>query len=420
MITYRYETGIIVKLLTDNSAFAQCDLRPDEFGDNQLREVYQTIETLFNRGEAVNWLTVAEYLISQGGPDFHAFLASLLSDTPPVSDLDVYVNAVRRGNEVRKAQDIGHRLLNDSSQEGVIDSAVRDLMTLSMPAKRYDHSVNTALKMAVGEVDLAFEGKAAGITTGLIDLDTMLGGLHGGDLVIIGARPAMGKTALMLNMALAAVGAGNRVGVFSGEQGVSQIGQRLIAIQGRVPIMRMRNGNMLDEDWPKLSAAVSSLKDRGLEIFDKPSPTLSDIVRKARHWHYTHGVKALYLDYLQRVKTTSKAPRHEAIGEIAAGLKELARELDIPLVVLAQVNREVEKRTNKRPLMGDLKDSGTIEQEADQIFMLYRDEVYNDETKDKGIAEISIEKNRHGRTGRIDLVWKGEYLRFENRMRVVA
>jgi replicative DNA helicase len=120
------------------------------------------------------------------------------------------------------------------------------------------------------------------------------------------------------------------------------------------------------------------------------------------------------------VKITTKAPRHEAIGEIAAGLKELARELNIPVIALAQVNREVEKRVNKRPFMGDLKDSGTIEQEADQIFMLYRDEVYNEETKDKGLAEINIEKNRHGSTGRVDLAWRGEYLRFENLMRAVA
>jgi replicative DNA helicase len=420
MITYRYETGIIVKLLTDNSAFAQCDLRADEFGDEQLRTIYQAIETLIGRGDAVNWLTVAEYLINQGAPDFHGLLASLLAETPAVSDLEVYVTAVRRGHEIRKAQDIGDRLVNDSAQEGVIDSAIRDLMTLSMPAKRYDYSLNAAIKLAADEIDQAYQGKVIGLTTGLMDLDSMLGGLHGGDLVIIGARPAMGKTALMLNMALAALLAGNNVGIFSGEQGVAQIGQRLLAIQGRVPIMRMRNGNMHEEDLTKLSAAGNSLQDRGLMIFDKPAPTLSDIVRKARHWCYTQGTKAIYLDYLQRVKTTSKAPRHEAIGEIAAGLKELARELNVPLVVLAQVNREVEKRTNKRPLMGDLKDSGTIEQEADQIFMLYRDEVYHDDTKDKGLAEISIEKNRHGKTGRVDLVWKGECLRFENRKRAVA
>jgi replicative DNA helicase len=248
----------------------------------------------------------------------------------------------------------------------------------------------------------------------------MLGGLHGGDLVIVGARPAMGKTALMLNMAASALMAGFPVGVFSGEQGVSQITQRLIAIQGRIPVMRMRNGSLIGEDWSKLSAAVASLKDRGMYIFDKPAPTLSDIVRRARSWHYNHGIKAIYLDYLQRVKITTKAPRHEAIGEIAAGLKELARELNIPVIALAQVNREVEKRVNKRPFMGDLKDSGTIEQEADQIFMLYRDEVYNEETKDKGLAEINIEKNRHGSTGRVDLAWRGEYLRFENLMRAVA
>jgi replicative DNA helicase len=321
---------------------------------------------------------------------------------------------------MRKARLIGAQLIEGAAGEGTIDAAIRDLMTLALPAQKFDYNLNAAIKLAIDEIDEACEGKAPGLTTGLADLDKMLGGLHGGDLVIVGARPAMGKTALMLNMAASALMAGFPVGVFSGEQGVSQITQRLIAIQGRIPVMRMRNGSLIGEDWSKLSAAVASLKDRGMYIFDKPAPTLSDIVRRARSWHYNHGIKAIYLDYLQRVKITTKAPRHEAIGEIAAGLKELARELNIPVIALAQVNREVEKRVNKRPFMGDLKDSGTIEQEADQIFMLYRDEVYNEETKDKGLAEINIEKNRHGSTGRVDLAWRGEYLRFENLMRAVA
>lgn len=420
MIEHSYEAGIIARLLTDGSAIAQCDLTPGEFDNRQLREVYEAIEALNNRGDVADWLSVSGYIAEQGGPSYHGFLAELLKETPSTTQLPMYVNAVRKANETRKARDIGSRLIEQASVEGAVDEAVRELLTLSMPVQKFDYTINAALKIAVEDIDSAFNGHAPGVTTGLLDLDSMLGGLHGGDLVIIGARPAMGKTALMLNMSAAALIAGNPVGLFSGEQGVSQITQRLIAIQGRVPIMRMRNGSMLDEDWPKLSAAVSQLKDKNLHIFDKPAPTLSDIVRRARSWHYNHGVRAIYIDYLQRIKVDKRAPRHEAVGEIAAGLKELARELNIPVVALAQVNREVEKRVNKRPFMGDLKDSGTIEQEADQIFMLYRDEVYNEESTDKGRAEINIEKNRHGSIGRVDVIWRGEYLRFENHMRAVA
>lgn len=421
MIEHSYEAGIIVRLLTDNSSVAQCDLTPGEFDNLQLREVYTAIEALNNRGDAADWLSVASYIGEQGGPSYHGFLAALLKDTPSTTQLPMYANAVRKANEMRKARLIGSKLIAGAEAEGAIDDAIRELLALSLPVQKFDYTLNAALKIAVDDIDAAFNGHAPGVTTGLMDLDSMLGGFHGGDLIIVGARPAMGKTALMLNMAAAALMANNPAGVFSGEQGVSQITQRMIAIQGRVPIMRMRNGSMLDEDWPKLSAAVSQLKDRNLHVFDKPAPTLSDIVRRARFWHYNHGIKIVYIDYLQRIKVDKRMPRHEAVGEIAAGLKELARELDIPVVALAQVNRDVEKRVNKRPFMGDLKDSGTIEQEADQVFMLYRDEVYNEDSKDKGLAEINIEKNRHGSTGRVDLVWRGEYLRFENReMRAVA
>jgi len=420
MIEHSYEAGILVRLLTDPSAIPQCDLTPTEFDNRQYREVYEAIEALSNRGDAVDWLSAASYISEQGGPDYHSVLAALLKDTPSTTQLPMYVNAVRKANEMRKAAQIGSKLVQGAAGEGAVDDAIRELLTLSMPVQKFDYTMNAALKIAVDDIDEAFEGRTPGITTGLIDLDSMLGGLHAGDLIVIGARPSMGKTALMLNMSAAALMAGSPVGVFSGEQGVSQITQRLIAIQGRVPVMRMRNGKLIDEDWPKISSAVSQLKDKNFQIFDKPAPTLSDIVRRARSWHYNHGIKAIYIDYLQRIKVDKRAPRHEAVGEIAAGLKELARELNIPVITLAQVNREVEKRVNKRPFMGDLKDSGTIEQEADQIFMLYRDEVYNEESQDKGKAEINIEKNRHGSTGRVDVIWRGEYLRFENHLRAVS
>jgi len=420
MIEHSYEAGILVRLLTDPSAIPQCDLTPAEFDNRQYREVYEAIEALSNRGDAVDWLSAASYISEQGGPDYHGVLAALLKDTPSTTQLPMYVNAVRKANEMRKAAQIGSRLVQNAAGDGSVDEAIRELLALSMPTRKFDYNCNDAMKLAIDEINAAMDGHRPGLTTGLLDLDTMLGGLHGGDLIIIGARPAMGKTALMLNMSAAALMAGDAVGVFSGEQGVGQICQRLLCIQGRVPIMRMRNGGLIDEDMNKVSLAFNQFKGKGLYIFDKPAPTLSDIVRRSRFWHYNYGIKAIYIDYLQRIKVDKRAPRHEAIGEIAAGLKELARELNVPVVTLAQVNREVDKRTNQRPFMGDLKDSGTIEQEADQVFMLYRDEVYHEDSKEKGKAEINIEKNRHGATGRVDVIWRGEYLRFENHLRAVS
>jgi replicative DNA helicase len=242
-------------------------------------------------------------------------------------------------------------------------------------------------------------------------MDKFIGGFHNSDLVIVGARPAMGKTAFMLNLA---INADAPVGIISAEQGMMQMGGRVIAIDGRINTAGIRSGKLEDEDYNRMTASYSRLRDRVIQFYDKPAPTLQDIVRQARKWKHNLDIKALYIDYVQRVKVDGKAPRHEQIGDVAMGLKELARELDIPVIALAQVNRSVEARTNRRPQMGDLKDSGVIEQEADVIAMLYRDEVYDENSQHKGIAEVDIKKNRHGDIGIVRTVWRAEYLRFED------
>jgi replicative DNA helicase len=224
------------------------------------------------------------------------------------------------------------------------------------------------------------------------------------------------NTAFMLNCAL---GANACVGIMSTEQGYSQLGTRLIAIDGKVSISRMRRAQQLDDsDFARITGSSNRMMDGEIYINDMPSPTLADIARQARQWKFRKNIKALYIDYIQRIKVTGSAPRHEQIGDIAMGLKELARELNIPVIALAQVNRNVEQRADRRPGMADLKDSGGIEQEADMVMTLYRDEVYNQDTQDKGMIEILIAKNRHGETGRLRAAWMGEYLKvgtLENR-----
>lgn len=416
--SHDYEASLVLSLLLDQTKIPQCDLSADEFGNRQYAEVYSAITALSDRGDVVDLLTVSQYLHAQTGRNWLPTIKELSAGINTTRNIEHYTQIVRKEHEHRKAAAIGQHLAANADGDGAIDTAIRDLMALSLPGRRRQHNMNSTLKIAVNELDAAYNGERKSISTGLIDLDDKLGGLHNGDLVVIGARPAMGKTALLLNMALAASAGGHGVGLFSGEQDIIQMGQRLLSIQGKVPVMRMRNGKLLDEDWPKVSAAVASMKDRKFITDDTPSPSLSHVVRSARSWKYGGGVDVIFLDYLQRMHTDGKQKRFEAVGENVRGLKNLARELNIPIVVLAQVNRTVESKADKRPNMGDLADSSEIEKEADQIFMLYRDEVYNPNTEHKGLAEILVEKNRHGPTGFIRVIWRGECLRFENLGRV--
>jgi len=286
------------------------------------------------------------------------------------------------------------------------------LMAMNHTKRQFDHTLQSSLNAAIEDLERRMDGgEVLGVKTGIAAVDRFIGGFHNSDLIIVGARPAMGKTAFMLNLA---INADAPVGIISAEQGMMQMGGRVIAIGGQVNTARMRSGDLGKDDFDRITQIGTKLRDRVIQFYDKPAPTLQDIVRQARKWKHKLKIKALYIDYVQRIKVDGKAPRHEQIGGVAMGLKELARELDIPVIALAQVNRSVEARTNRRPQMGDLKDSGVIEQEADVIAMLYRDEVYDENTDSKGIAEIDIKKNRHGEIGIIRTSWRAEFLRFDD------
>jgi replicative DNA helicase len=234
---------------------------------------------------------------------------------------------------------------------------------------------------------------------------------------IIAARPAMGKTALLLNMILGAlaVPAGHSVGFISAEMPVAQIGTRICCMDGRVNSHKMRTGQLDDEDWARLTAATGRLIGSKLRVFDKSGVSIGEIERLARRWKHEHGLTALYVDYLQRIKGVNpNAERWQQVGDNVMRLKELARELDIPVICLAQVNRACEERGNKRPGMGDIANSSEVEKEADQIMVLYRDEVYDENSTDKGTAEINYVKNRHGPTGVVRVRWQAPFMRFCN------
>jgi len=391
------------------------DLVPDMFTSTLYREAFIAIQELHRSREAIDIFSLAQSLDRSSTHDgWLAVLAKAMNECYSPSNGMTYAGHIRQAHQIRATKDIATALIQDVETGGVeaIDAAVKELLQLGMSQRNYEMSVRTALTQAVDRIDEIFhlDGKLAGITSGLSGIDEKLGGFHNSDLVVVAARPAMGKTAMLLNFALSA---GVPCGIISSEQPGQQVGTRFIAMEGRINANKLRNANLLDEDWPKMTRAVSNLQNKPIRINDRAGISISQLVRQARAWKHHHDIKALYVDYIQRIKATDqRAKTHEQVGEVVTTLKDLARDLDIPVIALAQVNREVEKRNNKRPGMGDIKDSGTIEQEADVVACLYRDDAYNDESPDKGTAEVDIVKNRHGPTGFVRVVWLAQYMRF--------
>jgi replicative DNA helicase len=260
------------------------------------------------------------------------------------------------------------------------------------------------------------EGHITGLPTGYDDLDRMTAGLQGGDLVIVAGRPSMGKTSLAMNIAEhAAISAGVPVAIFSMEMSAEQLSFRMISSLGRVNQSHLRTGNFSDEDWHRINAAVSLMSEANIFIDDTPALNPTEVRARSRRLSREHGLGLIVLDYLQLMQVPGTAEnRATEISQISRSLKALAKELAVPIIALSQLNRSVEQRTDKRPVMSDLRESGAIEQDADLIAFIYREEVYNKETMRKGIADIIIAKQRNGPIGEVPLTFLGEYTKFEN------
>ncbi|ODC01224.1 hypothetical protein A3197_01695 [Candidatus Thiodiazotropha endoloripes] len=403
--TLKIEHRVIGGMLIDSTFISTIPLKPDDFELMTLRETHAAMLEMVAQGKTVDLVTVAEHLEKKTGKGYLSVLERAyesavigVSNTPALGD------ALRIHSKQRTARDIGQQL----AESGDIDSAMRALMGIGPESHQYSYTLGEATRNFYEEVECGDRG----ITTGLSDLDRLLGGFRNGDLYIFGARPSMGKTALAINLSLKA---DVPCGFISSEQSHVQIAGRAAAILSQTNAWGLRNRVLSERSWSRIAEATSRLNEMSYYIFDQAAPSIIDIVRRARAWKHKHDIRILYVDYIQRLRASSKViPRHEQVAEVVMGLKELARDLDIPVVALAQVNRSVEHKDDKRPSMGDLKDSGSIEQEADVITMLYRDEVYNANTQDIGIAELNVEKNRHGPTGRVQVAWIAESMRFED------
>ena len=397
--------------------------------DHQL--IFRAIRELAEKGKPFDAVTLGEWFESMGQSELvagGAYLIELASTTPSAANIVAYAEIVRDKAVLRQLIEVGTTIVNDGFQPDgresgeILASAEQQVFAIAeagAKGKTDFTAMNKALSEAfdVLQTRYAAGGSVTGLPTGYTEFDEMTAGLQPTDLLILAARPAMGKTTFALNIAEhAAIRTKKAVAVFSMEMSASQLALRLISSNGRVNAQRLRSGQLEDEDWSRVTSAIRMLKEAKIFIDDTPGLSPEALRAKARRLKREHDLGLVVIDYLQLMSVPGNSEnRATEISEISRGLKHLAKELNVPVIALSQLNRSLETRADKRPVMADLRESGAIEQDADVIVFIYRDEYYNKEnSQDKGLAEIIIGKQRNGPTGSIKLKFFGEYTRFDN------
>ena len=426
------EQSVLGGLMLDSQAYDKIAdiIRDEQFYRQEHRLIYHAMEKLAQQNKPFDVLTTAEALknlekLDESGGEVYLF--ELARNTPSVANIVAYAEIVRERFVLRKLisatneiADLAFHPDGRTSLE-ILDSAESKIFNISDGSQRGVGPVplSELLAVATDKIDELFHSDEAitGLTTGFNDLDEMTSGLQKGDMIIVAGRPSMGKTAFAMNIAEnAAIKSDKPVLVFSLEMPGDHLAMRMMSSLGRIDQHKVRTGRLTDDDWPRLASAVSMLSEAKMFIDDTPAISPTELRARARRLAKEHGQLGLIvIDYLQlmTVPGTSENRTNE-ISEISRSLKALAKELNVPVVACSQLNRSLEQRQDRRPIMSDLRESGAIEQDADIIMFIYRDEVYNDNSEDKGIAEIIISKQRNGPIGKIRLTFLGQFTRFEN------
>jgi replicative DNA helicase len=426
------EQSVLGGLMLDNSAWdtvAEIVIEQD-FYRHDHRLIFQAMCKLSDQSQPLDVITLSDALRklneleTAGGM---AYLGELANNTPSVSNIGAYAKIVRERSVLRQLITVANEIANDAFNTGgrdsdeILDDAERKVFQIAetRPKLSGPQGVNAILTKTIERIDELFHSDNAitGLSTGFQDLDKLTSGLQPSDLIIVAGRPSMGKTSFALNLAEHAVISGDKpVLVFSMEMPADSLIMRMLSSLGRIDQTKIRSGQLDDDDWPRLTSAVTLLKDKLLFIDDTPSLSPTEVRSRARRIAREHGqIGMIMIDYLQLMQVKGKTEnRVGEISEISRSLKSLAKELNVPVVALSQLNRGLEQRPNKRPIMSDLRESGAIEQDADVIAFIYRDEVYNEESTEKGIAEIIVGKQRNGPIGTRRLAFIGKYTKFED------
>ncbi len=424
------EQAVLGSMLTDKDAViaAMEVLKPESFYREDDKSIYEAMQNLYNRAEPVDLITLKNELeimskLDQiGGIEY---LANLPEKAPTSANVQKYINIVEEKSILRQLiktaneiVDLGYNQTEDV--DDIMDHAERKIFNIMQNKNQKGYSpIKDVLVESFAQLEELYNRKQhiTGVPTGFTDLDYRTAGLHGSELILIAARPAMGKTSFALNIAAnAAIKAKTGVVIFSLEMSKEQLVNRMLCSEAMVDSNKMRTGKLEEADWEKLASAIGPLSEAEIVIDDTPGITVMDIRTKCRKLKLEKNIGLVVIDYLQLITANSKrgGNREQEISEISRSLKILAKELNVPVIALSQLSRAVEQRPEHRPMLSDLRESGAIEQDADIVMFLYRDDVYNKESEKKNIAEVIIAKQRSGSIGTVDLLWMGNYTKFVN------
>lgn len=423
------ESSVLSCILLENEIASTCYelLKPNDFYNQSNKEVFSAMMELFSENTAIDIVTLKSALEKRGtfeqigGIEFLSSLIRLEFTTVNISN---YIKIVAEKSVLRKLAIAANEILNKALEskepsEIILDYAEKSIFEISQNRNSSEFShIHDVLVSAIDNIEKAYlsTSKVTGLPTGFYDFDNKTSGLQSSDLVLIAARPSMGKTAFALNIAQnVSVNGGKTVAVFSLEMSKEQLVKRLISSQAKIDAQNIRAGELDDNDWDKLIECIEPLSKAKMYIDDTAGITVTELRTKCRRLKLEKGLDLIVIDYLQLMSSSKKSnSRQEEISEISRSLKSVARELNVPVIALSQLSRAVETRADHTPMLSDLRESGAIEQDADVVVFLYRDEYYNPETEKRGQAEVIIAKQRNGPTGVVDLVWLSQFTKFEN------
>ncbi len=424
------EQTVLGALMIDSTAIEKTlnIINAEDFYYEANSEIYDAIKTIYQFDIPVDIITVSDELKKRGKIDYVGgleYLAGLTENIVTTKNISAYLNIIKEKSVLRKLINVANELIEKGYKESdevqnLIDLAESRIFSLAQNRGSNDFSMVRDVLLTVFnqlEERAKIKGSITGINTGYKDLNRMTAGLQRSDLILLAARPAMGKTSLALNIAMNAAKSGSAVALFSLEMSKEQYVQRLISLESLVESTKLRTGALDDDDWLSLANVMNSISESDLYIDDTASISLFDLMSKCRRLKIDKGLDLVIIDYLQLMSYGGKSEsRQQEISSISRGLKQLARELNCPVVALSQLSRAVEQRPDHRPILSDLRESGAIEQDADVVMMLYRDEYYHKEESDKkGIAEVIIAKHRNGPIGTVELVFIDRFTKFSDK-----
>ena len=424
------EQAVLGSMLTDKDAtIAAIEvLKEDDFYREDNKLIYRAILNLYNRAEPVDIITLKSELTSMGKFDAVGgleYLADLPEKVPTTANVERYIKIVEEKAILRNLIKTANEIISlgyDPTEEveNIMDSAEKKIFDIMQSKNQKGYSpIKDVLVDTFSQLEVLYNQKQhiTGVPTGFADLDYKTAGLHGSDLILLAARPAMGKTAFALNIATnAAVRAKVPVAIFSLEMSKEQLVNRVLCGEAMVDSNKVRTGKLDEQDWAKLASALGPLSESEIYIDDTPGISVMEIRAKCRKLKLEKNIGLVVIDYLQLIQGSNKrgGSREQEISEISRSLKILAKEINVPVIALSQLSRAPEQRPDHRPMLSDLRESGAIEQDADIVMFLYRDDYYNEDSDKKNIAEVILAKHRAGSTGTVELLWLGNYTKFVN------